>query len=399
MTELRGKRVLVTGATGFIGGRLVERLVVEEGARVRALVRNFGNAARIGRFPVELVAGDLAAAESINAAVSGCDVVIHCGYGSTGEDAEKRDVTVNGTARVLDAALAHTCCRVVVVSTIAVYGDTPPGDLDETAPRRRSGVVYNDTKLEAEQLALSYCGKGLSVAVVQPTVVYGPCAGTWTVNTLAHLRTGRVILVDGGSGFCNAVYVDDVVTALLLAATSPRAHGEAFLISGAAPVTWRDFYARYEAMLGTTATLSMSAAEARAFYDQSVRSNGFARAAARVMRRELARYDSVIRARVGAMPGGRALINAAESLALLPGASGPVAPGELPIHPLPPQRISLAAARTRVKIDKAASLLGYRPAYDLERGMAVTEAWARWANLVPTPQAQAASRPRFPAVS
>ena len=137
MTPLTNATVLVTGATGFIGGRLAERLVVEHGARVRALVRNFGRAARLARFPIELVQGDLCSPESIDRAVAGCDYVFHCAYGSDGQDDARRVVNAQGTRHVLDAALKHRVKRVVHTSTVTVYGNTPDGPLDETAPRRQ----------------------------------------------------------------------------------------------------------------------------------------------------------------------------------------------------------------------------------------------------------------------
>jgi nucleoside-diphosphate-sugar epimerase len=381
-TDLRGTRVLVTGATGFIGGRLVERLIVEEGATVRALVRNFANVPRIARFPVEMVAGDLSSASAIDSAVAGCDYVIHCAYGTQGDDAARRDATVNGTERVLAAAHRHNCRRVVAISTISVYGDTPEGDLDETAPRRYSGAVYNDTKLDAEKAAFSYCEKGLSVAVVQPTVVYGPFASTWTTKPLTQLKTGRVILVNGGTGLCNAVYVDDVVTALLLTATEPRAHGEAFLVSGEAPVTWREFYGTYESMLGQAATVSMSEAEALAFYNGEGPKSLLSEIR-RVATRELGRRESVIRDRLAVNPVGRSALAVADRFSLLPKSTQTApAPLEPPIHPLPPAKITFSSAKTRVRIDKARRLLGYTPAYSFDEGMRLTGEWARWANLV-----------------
>jgi nucleoside-diphosphate-sugar epimerase len=215
MSALNGSRVLVTGATGFIGGRLVERLVREEGARVRALVRTFANAPRIARFPIEMIPGDLVSQDALDRAMDGCDVVFHCAYGAQGTDAERRVVNVQGTERVLATALAHKCRRLVHVSTMSVYGDPQSGDIDETAPRRYTGSAYGDSKIDAENAALAYCDKGLSVAVVQPTIVYGPFGLTWTIKPLQQLQTGRVIVINGGSGICNPVYIDDVVSAMI----------------------------------------------------------------------------------------------------------------------------------------------------------------------------------------
>ena len=138
ITPLTNATVLVTGATGFIGGRLAERLVVEHGARVRALVRNFGRAARLARYPIELVPGDLRAAESIDRAAAGCQYVFHCAYGSDGEDDARRVVNAQGTRHVLEAALKHRATRVVHTSTVTVYGDTPDGPLYASVSGPRS---------------------------------------------------------------------------------------------------------------------------------------------------------------------------------------------------------------------------------------------------------------------
>ncbi len=225
ITPLTNAKILVTGATGFIGGRVAERLVVEHGARVRALVRNFGRAARLARFPIELAQGDLRSAESIDRAVAGCDYVFHCAYGSDGEDDARRVVNAQGTRHVLDAALKHGVKRVVHTSTVTVYGDTPDGPLDESAPRRKTGFAYADSKIEAEEAALGYLPRGLSVAIVQPTVVYGPFGNTFTTKPLQMLKSGRVILINDGDGLANLVFVDDVVSAMFVAAVHEAAHG------------------------------------------------------------------------------------------------------------------------------------------------------------------------------
>ncbi len=382
MSRLRGARVLVTGATGFIGGRLVERLVREEGATVRAFVRNFANAPRIARFAIEMMAGDLQSPDALERAVDGCEVVFHCAYGAQGTDAERRVVNVQGTERVLAAALAHRCRRVVHVSTMSVYGDPASGEIDETAPRRYTGSAYGDSKIDAENAALGYCDKGLSVAVVQPTIVYGPWALTWTIKPLQQLQTGRVILVNDGEGTCNPVYIDDVVSAMIAAAESAEAHKQTFLISGDQPVTWREFFERYQRMLPASATVSMTPEQASAHF-AAFEPKGFLSESARVLKREVRKREALIRERLFPTRSGRIALEVAEQLSLLPRAGMPAATvDEPPIHPLPPSKVPMFAAKASFRSEKAARLLGYRPAFDLDRGMAMTEQWARWANAI-----------------
>lgn len=262
--SLQGKQVLVTGATGFLGGRLVERLALEWGAHVRALVRNLSRAPRIGRFPVEMVAGDIADQEAVNHAARGCEFLFHCAHEWRDEAADHKARAVNAAEVVARAALDAKASRLVHVSSFAVYGPGLADVLDETAPRQPTRNAYTLAKRSAEDVMRDYHRRHrLPVAVVQPTIVYGPFAGTWTAQPVLQLRNKRVVLLHGGSGICNAVYVDDVTEAMRLAAVRPEAVGEVFLVSGPEPVTWRAFYAAYERMLGIESTVSMSVAEAR----------------------------------------------------------------------------------------------------------------------------------------
>ena len=383
---LAGRTALVTGAGGFIGGRLVERLVVEHGAAVKVLVRNLAGAARLARFPLTIVRGDVTSPADLETATQGCEIVFHCAYGTSGSQKHRAWVNTEGTRRVLAAARTAGARRIVHLSTLMVYGHTADGDLDESAPRRRFGNPYSDSKLEAERIALS---SGLPVAVLQPTAVYGPYGGVWTAAVLAALKTGRQILVDGGGGCANAVYVDDLVSAMLLAAVQEGAVGEAFLISGEEPVTWRELYGRFEQMLGSRPrTVDMTADEALKYWRRWKRAQPRALGEAlRILKGEPKVRERIERTR-------EVLWLRETASALLPEswqqtikarlASGRRLPAsrELPIHPLPPQMIDFFRASTRVRIDKAKRLLGYRPAFGFEHGMDLTEQWARWANLL-----------------
>jgi nucleoside-diphosphate-sugar epimerase len=385
--NLAGRTALVTGATGFIGGRLVERLILQHGVKVRALVHNLAGAGRLARFPLTIIRGDVAKPSDVEAAIAGCDLVFHCAYGTSGSQKHRAWVNREGTRRVLDAARQARVGRIVYLSTLMVYGQTADGDLDETAPRRRFGNAYSDSKLAAERIALS---SGLPVAVLQPTAVYGPYGGVWTENVLRTLKTGRQILVDGGEGLANAVYVDDLVSAMLLAAVEERAAGEAFLISGEEPVTWKDLFGRFASMLGNEPrTVEMTEAEALAYWRRSQR--GRPRAVGEALR--ILKQERGVRERIERTREVLWLREMASSV--LPeswqqrikgrlGSGGPPSAPDraLPIHPLSPELIGFFQARTRVRIDKAKRLLGYAPAFDFAAGMDLTEQWARWANLL-----------------
>jgi len=398
MSLLSGRRVLVTGGTGFIGGRAVEKLVLEHDAKVRVLTSNYAGASRVGRFDVELVRGDVTDRSLMLNAAEGCDTIIHCAYGSRGSDAVRRQVNVEGTRAVLDAALATGARRVVHVSTMVVYGIGIEGLLDERAPTRRTGVSYADTKREAEILAFEYVRRhGAPVTVIQPTAVYGPNAPSWTERVIQAMKTGLIPLVDGGGGLANPVYIDDLADAMLLAATRDEAVGEAFLIASGERVTWRDFYGRYEAMLGMDATIDMSQAEAKALYARSqVRRPWLAADLLTLLREDVALRRRLFKTRELATvarllgparrplaslfrPRGNQRINGLAKSGT--GTTEQVGRRPQPVHP---KQVDFLAAKTDVSIEKARRLIGYQPGFDLDAGMSLTESWARWAGLLPS---------------
>ena len=399
---LRGKTVLVTGATGFIGGRLVEKLILEHGAIVRALVRDFRKAIRLGRFDVELVLGDVTDPQVVSAAAKGCDVIFHCAFGASGTVQQQRAATVDGTRHLVDAAVAAGVRRFVHVSTLSVYGDLKGNELTESAPRVRTGDVYGDTKLEAEEIVLSaHQTQQLSAVVLQPTVVYGPFGGWWTAGQLDRLKAGRFALANGGEGVCNPVYVDDVVQAAIRAALADNVEGQTFLVSGPAPVTWRDYYAAMERMLGRSSTLPMNVEEIRQRQKEPRKPRTVFGWALQVLRERPDIRQRFVNSPILGLPyrvlsklAPRKLLNAAkrrvlgadvvppETQAKTDAAEAASPADSRPIIVPDAASLSQFTSPTRVNIDKARAMLGYAPQYDLSRGMALTEQWARWAGLL-----------------
>nr|WP_175428841.1 NAD-dependent epimerase/dehydratase family protein [Azospirillum argentinense] len=222
-----GPTVVVTGAAGFIGGRLVERLCLEHGAKVRCIVRDIAQAVRLARFPVEIVRADLLDREAIGKAVAGADWVFHCAY-----DVRSRRQNIDGMNALIDASLANGVESFVHLSTFSVYEPLPDGPLSEETRDGDRAWSYVQNKLDLEKMVLDAAHKrGLPGVVLQPSIVYGPFCKPWTNAPAEMLLSGTVVLPQEG-GLCNAVYIDDLVDAMIAATRSPQAIGERFVISG-----------------------------------------------------------------------------------------------------------------------------------------------------------------------
>jgi nucleoside-diphosphate-sugar epimerase len=237
------KQILVTGATGFIGGRIIETLYLKGHQKFQACMRSWNTAARISRFPIDTVVCDVLDPKQTKCAMGGVDVVIHCAVGN-------RDVNIVGTKNLLEAALDAGIDRFVYLSTAEVYGNVQ-GEISETQPYKYSGNEYCDSKIEAEKLCWDYHKKGLAVVIIRPTIVYGPFSTTWTIEMAEKLQSGKWIIYNKYcNGICNLVYIDDIVSGILLSAEREEAIGNAFNINGSERISWNQYFSLFAEVIG-----------------------------------------------------------------------------------------------------------------------------------------------------
>jgi nucleoside-diphosphate-sugar epimerase len=229
-------KVLVTGATGFTGGHLAQYLV-DRGDAVRALVRSKSRA----RFDASLLAkrvtpmdGDLMDAAAVRLAVEGVDVVYHIAatYREAGQpDSAYREINVEGTRHVLEAAKAAGVKRVVHCSTGGVHGHIANPPANEDAPFN-PGDVYQETKLAAEQLAREFgSSNDLDVVVARPIGIYGPGDRRF-LTMFRGLARGRFPMIGDGTPFYHLTFIDDLVEGFRLCGTVPAAKGRTYILAG-----------------------------------------------------------------------------------------------------------------------------------------------------------------------
>jgi nucleoside-diphosphate-sugar epimerase len=362
---LHGRRIVVTGGTGFIGGHLVEQLINEYAIQPVVLVRSTPRAGGLKRIggAVEVVKAAITDPTAVTAALQGCNVVFHCAY-----DSADRAANLQGMRNLIEACMSNRA-RLVHVSTFAIYEPFPDGRLTEEVPAKRGGSAYADNKLEIEtEILEAVRSRGLDAVILMPTIVYGANGGTWTHGPIRLLLSGTVILPGEGDGLCNAVHVDDVCQALLLAAVVPAARGRRYFVSAATPVTWRAYFESYARILGCPGPRNPSQGVALSEPEPETRrlraslkrllASPFRMVTRSMLMRRIAYW---VRPRMGDKAGSWMKRFYHRHAALV-------------VHTLDAE---FYGAKCHIMIDKITRELGYAPAYDLERGMAATAPWIR----------------------
>jgi dihydroflavonol-4-reductase len=228
-------KVLLTGATGFLGSEIARELV-RQGHTVRALVRPTSRRDALAGLPIEAVVGDIRDAASVEAALEGVQALIHTAGATSARPRDAKTVmatNVEGTRTVLAAAARRPGLRVVYTSTIATIGAThQPRVLDEHASYNMAGTgfAYADSKKAAEEVALAHGAAGMNLVILCPGTLFGPgdIYITSTRYVLEYLRGRNRFIAAGGLSFGD---VREVARAHVAALTKGRA-GERYIVAG-----------------------------------------------------------------------------------------------------------------------------------------------------------------------
>lgn len=258
MSQLKDQAAFVTGATGFLGGALVHRLVAE-GMQVKALARDLTRAAYIRDLPaVEIVRGDITDARVMTDLIRDVDVVFHVAAATSGPLSLQTRVNVNGTRNVAQASANAGAKRLVHVSSIAVYGYQYRGVITEDTPHLPGRTAYSVTKSQAEsEVQRVAVETGLAYSIIRPGMIYGERSGAWTVSMYRLATIDPTPFIGAGAGTAYPIYVGDVVDMMVLLATHPDAIGEAFNCVMPDLPTFREFIGYYQAMAGHQNWLSI----------------------------------------------------------------------------------------------------------------------------------------------
>jgi nucleoside-diphosphate-sugar epimerase len=233
----------VTGGSGFIGGRLIKRLV-GDGWRVRALARSDSSAAKVSELGAAPVQGDLGDRAGMQAGAEGCEYAFHAAahLGEWGTREEFERDNVGGTRNALEGGRAAGVRRFVHVGTeAALLAGDPLVNVNEDAPLRPdSKALYPATKAMAEQAVRDANGNEFETVVVRPRLVWGPGDTTIVPSLAAAIEKKRFSWIGGGGHLTATTHVDNTVEGLVLGATRGRPGGVYFVTDGE-PAVFREF--------------------------------------------------------------------------------------------------------------------------------------------------------------
>ncbi|MEW5802718.1 MAG: NAD-dependent epimerase/dehydratase family protein [bacterium] len=247
-------KVLITGASGFLGSHLARRLV-REGYPVRALVRKLSPVEHLRNLDVEIFFGDVRDEVSLRSAIQGMEMIVHAAAATSGSLEASMDTTVNGTRNVLKTAQREGIKKVVYISSLSVYDYTRfpvhqkvrEEDALEPDPQKRGAYTYS--KVEAERVVQQFITR-LPIVILRPGTIHGPGGPALTPMMGYALSKGLVIAIGSKRFELPLVYIDNLLDAIVFSLNSQTATGKAYNIVDEELITKHAYIQRYLHKMG-----------------------------------------------------------------------------------------------------------------------------------------------------
>jgi nucleoside-diphosphate-sugar epimerase len=236
---------LITGATGFLGGHLVDACLAR-GERVSAIVRPGTDAAGLEKQAVQVFRGNFGDANLVGEALNGgVDVIVHCAakVGDRGPVEEYRPVNVDAFRSLLEACKNRPLHRFIHMSSLGVYEARHHYGTDESEPLPPGHMdSYTTTKVEGERVAQEFLRDGKPpLTILRPGFVYGPRDKVVLPKLIRHMARKKIHYLGADQRAQNCIFVGNVVDAVFLAVDSPKAVGQIYNLTDGEPVSKRRF--------------------------------------------------------------------------------------------------------------------------------------------------------------
>lgn len=252
MAQRKPKKVLITGANGFIGNMLMAHYRAQGIPVVGVDLSGNG---------LDISQGDIGQPETISQLLQDCDVVVHTAalVSNSIADADMWRVNVQATANLVAAAEKYKVRRFVQISSIVAYGNSAEGELDETQPVHADGGSYVLTKLASEHTVLTAtANSAMELVIIRPGDVYGPGSRPWVILPIEAINKGQFMLPAKGEGFFRPIYIDDLIRGIALAVSTKEASGEIFNLSCEGYITTKEFFSHHYSWMNKRGPLAVS---------------------------------------------------------------------------------------------------------------------------------------------
>lgn len=260
IVNLTGKTILITGIGSFIGLRATE-MALEQGLKVRGIEPSPIAAQTAAQKGATVIAGSTTDPTALELASEGVDIVFHTESTTepSGDLEHFRAVNVGGTINTAAAAKQAGAQAFIHLSSVLVYGFKYPDRITEAGQLRGDNNPLCQTKIESEAEVLKFNDPpDFGVIILRAGDIYGPGADAWVSRPLALMQQNAFVLVDGGRGIMNHLYIDNLIDGVFLALRQ-EAYGEAFNLTDGYETSWKEFYHRLAEIGGLSKPISMPA--------------------------------------------------------------------------------------------------------------------------------------------
>jgi len=252
MAHRKLKKVLITGANGFIGNKLMAHYQAQGIPVVGVDLSVNGE---------DIFQGDIGQPETISQLLQDCDVVVHTAalVSNSIADADMWRVNVLATRNLIAAAEKHKVRRFVQISSIVAYGNSAEGELDEEQPVHADGGSYVLTKLASEHTVLAATANSpMELVIIRPGDVYGPGSRPWVILPIEAINKGQFMLPAKGQGFFRPIFISDLIRGIALAVSTKEAAGEIFNLSCEGYMTTAEFFSHHYEWMNKRGPLKVS---------------------------------------------------------------------------------------------------------------------------------------------
>ena len=324
MNTSKKNSIMITGASGFIGGNLMKSYRDEEQSVIGVDLKSNAN---------DILETDLRNPEKLKEPMKQCDVIIHTAamVSNAMSDEEMWKTNVLNTSKLIKLAVECGIKRFVHISSIVVYGNSAIGEINEDTPVNSSGGNYVQTKILSEHALLQETlTADIELIIIRPGDVYGPGSRPWIIEPIKAIKSKQFMLPAMGKGFFRPVFIGDLVEGVKLATASNNASGETFNLSCEGYITTQQYFSYHYKWLGRGKPMTVPT--------------------------PVALFLSTITTLIFNFFGK--------------------------LNEASPATVDQLSTKSWYSIQKARDLLGWEPKVKLDEGMAISEKWARNQKLI-----------------